>query len=234
MNRTVVLASSALVSMFVAQGALAGDWTGFYVGIHAGGAFGDTDITTISQAGTNGFWEVPNGGSFDLSREGVLGGAQLGYNHEFSGWVLGFEATGSGMDFDETIPLTTDDVFSVESEWLATAALRVGFLVGPTSLLYVKGGYAAGDVQTNEVDTSGDFLGRFSTDETHSGWIAGAGFEEMISPDVSFGVEYNYIDLGSQDHTGVVFAPAVGGPVVNEVDVQTHVVTARLNWHFWP
>jgi outer membrane immunogenic protein len=231
MTRKALLASSVAVSLFAASGVNAAEWTGLYIGAHVGGAWGDVDTTTVSDVGTNGFWEVLPGDSFTLDRDGILGGAQLGYNFQFTGWVFGLEVSGSGMDFDETIPLTTDDVYSVESEWLATATARVGFLVRPTSMLYVKGGYATGDVSTTEVDTGGGLLGAFSTDETHQGWTAGAGFEEMISSDVSFGVEYNYVDLGNQDHTGVA---TTGGTVVNDIDVQSHVVTARLNWHFNP
>ena len=228
LNRTF-LASAFVAAGLFASPASAGEWSGFYIGLHTGGAWGDVDTTTLSHT-DNGFWEVPTGGSFNVDLDGVLGGAQIGYNFEMTGWVWGIELTGAGMDFDETIALTSDDVYSVESEWLATAALRAGFLVRPTSLLYVKGGYAGADVKTSEVDVSGGFLGAFSTDETHHGWIAGAGFEEKISPSVSLGLEYNYIDLGNQDHSG---AATTGGVVVNDIDVQLHTVTARLNYHFY-
>lgn len=207
------------------------DWGGLYVGVHAGGAWGDTDITTRSNT-TNGFWEVLNGDSFTVDRGGVLGGAQLGYDYAFSNWVVGLELAGSMGDLDQTIFLTTDDQFSVETNWIASASLRAGYLVRPNALVYLKGGFAAGEVETREVDISGGLLGRFATSETHSGWLAGVGIEHAISSDLSFAVEYNYIDLGNQDHNGVAFSPA-GGAVVNDVDGQSHAVTARLNWHFW-
>lgn len=230
MTKHVLLAS--VFSLAASIGVAHAGWSGLYIGAHAGGVWGDTDVTTLSHVGQNGFWEILNGGSFTVEREGVLGGAQIGYDFQFSSWVFGLEISGSATDLDETIFLTTDDEYSVESNWMANASLRAGFLVRPTSLLYLKGGYVVGDVQTREVDTGGVLLGRFVTEETHNGWLAGAGFEEMISPDVSVAVEYNYVDLGNQDHRGVVFAPA-GGVIVNDVDVQLHSVTARLNWHFW-
>jgi outer membrane immunogenic protein len=225
------LLASVFVFGLVAAPAHAG-WGGLYVGLHGGGAWGDTDVTTVSQVGQNGFWEVLNGASFNVERDGVIGGAQLGYDFAFSKWVVGFELAGSYGDVDQTLFITTDDQFTVSSRWLASASLRAGFVLRPTSLLYVKGGFATGDVETREIDISGGPQGQFATEETHSGWLAGAGWEEAISSDLSFAVEYNYIDLGNQDHASVAFAP-VGGTIVNDVDVQQHAVTARLNWHFW-
>lgn len=229
MTKRALLASVFAFGAVVAP-VTAGDWTGVYIGLHAGGIWGDVETTDVSEVGTTGFWGPVIGESFDMSADGVIGGGQLGYNHEFSGWVFGLEVTGAGMDFDETVLVFTDDQYSVEAEWLVTAAARFGFIVHPSSLIYVKGGYAGGDVQTSNIDTTGPLLGAFTTDETHHGWMAGAGFEHMISSDVSVGVEYNYIDLGNQDHTAV---PTTGGTVVNDIDVQQHSVTARLNWHFW-
>jgi outer membrane immunogenic protein len=204
------------------------DWTGLYVGGHVGGTWGDVDLTSV----TNGslWFDMSPGEQFNFSPDGVLGGAQLGYNHQFTNWLIGVEVTGSGMDFDETqlstFGLATDDVVTVESEWLATAALRLGFLWSPQSLIYLKGGYAAGDIQVTAVDTVGANQGALATDETHHGWLGGVGFEHMISSDVSVGVEYNYIDLGSDSHSSP-------GPIVNDLESQRHAVTARLNWHLW-
>ena len=58
-------------------------WTGAYVGANFGGAFNRESATT------------PLGvGSTDPT--GALGGAQLGYNHQFSSWLLGIEAEFDG------------------------------------------------------------------------------------------------------------------------------------------
>lgn len=224
MLKRTLLASGFAAAVLMAAPASA-NWNGFYIGLHAGGSFGDVDTTNVVDGFV--FWPLSPGESVTISPEGILGGAQLGYNFAFSGWVFGIELTGSGMDFDETIFLAPDDIYGVESEWLATAAARVGFIWNQLSLFYVKGGYAGGDIQTSELDAFGGFQGAFTTDETHHGWMAGAGFEHMISPEVSVGVEYNYIDLGQQDHTG---APSA---VVNDIGAQLHTVTARLNWHLY-
>lgn len=234
MTKTVLLASSALVSFALASQAVAApyEWSGFYIGANVGGTWGDVDLTGVSES--NGFTNIAAGEQYNFSPDGVFGGLQLGYNFQFAGgWLLGLEVEGRGMDFDEVtlVPSASTDVLHVEQEWGATAAARLGFVLSTGSLLYVKGGYAAGNIKTLYVDTITPGTGTASSDETHSGWVVGAGFEHMIGENVSFGVEYNYIDLGSQEH----FAPtSTGGNIVYDVDVVQHAVSARLNWHWNP
>jgi outer membrane immunogenic protein len=211
------------------------EWSGFYIGANVGGAFGDVDLTGVSED-TN-YVDINAGQTIPFSPDGVLGGLQIGYNFQFSGgWLFGLEVEGHGMDYDEVATTGGDDIWAVESEWGATGTARLGFLLSSNSLLYVKGGYAAGNVKTHFADTSGR-TGSFETDETHGGWVVGGGFEHMIGENVSFGVEYNYLDLGESDHSAE--APdggggALGGLVETNVDVQMHVVSARLNWHWNP
>ncbi len=198
------------------------DWTGLYVGGHVGGIWGDIDTTTSPAPA----WF--DGDNADFGPSGVLAGGQIGYDFQFSTWVVGIELSGSTMDLEE-VRAISDDRYSAELEWLGIAALRAGWNMNQRSLVYLKGGYATGSVQTRDVDTNGaGGTGAFSTDEMHGGWMAGAGFEHRLSPDVSAGVEYNYIDLGNQDHIAVS-----GGTISNDIDVQVHAVTVRLNWHFW-
>ena len=210
-----------LASVFALAAPANADFGGLYLGAHAGGIWGDIETTTVTD--TTAWFEGDNA---DFAPSGVIAGGQLGYNFQFSNWVVGIELSGSTLDFEETLAIG-DDRYLAEVEWLGIAALRAGWLWSQRSLVYLKGGYATGSVQTRDIDTIAP-TGSFSTDETHGGWMAGAGFEHMLSSDVSAAVEYNYIDLGSQDHVGVS-----GGTVRNDVDVQTHAVTVRLNWQFW-
>jgi outer membrane immunogenic protein len=219
MTKHALLAS---VFAFAALAAPASaDFAGLYVGGHVGGIWGDIETTTITD--TTAWFEGDNA---DFAPSGVIAGGQLGYNFQFSGWVAGIELAGSTLDFEEILGIG-DDRYSAEAEWLGIAALRAGWLWNQRSLVYLKGGYATASVQTRDVDISAP-AGSISTDETHGGWMAGAGFEHMLSSDVSAALEYNYIDLGNQDHSGVS-----GGTVRNDVEVQTHAVSVRLNWQFW-
>ena len=40
-----------------------------------------------------------------------------------------------------------------------------------------------------------------NTEERHHGWVIGGGLEYMVHPNVILGVDYSYIDLGSERHT---------------------------------
>jgi outer membrane immunogenic protein len=233
MHKTALLASSAIVSMFAVQGALAAEWTGFYLGAHVGGATGDIDWTNTVE--NTGYIDLNTGDTLGVSPDGVLGGGQIGYNFAWSGWLFGAEGTFAGMDFDDIAhnPFSVGDEFiASEIEWLGTVAGRAGFIGGNT-LFYLKGGWAVGEVMTYHEDYAGGRQGFYSTSETHNGWVAGAGVEHAIGSNVSVALEYNYIDLGEQDHSGIATAP-FGGLVTNDIDVTLHTATARINWHLNP
>jgi outer membrane immunogenic protein len=219
MTKHALLASAFVFGALVAPASA--NWSGLYIGGHVGGIWGDIETTNVSD--TSPWFESDDA---DFGPSGVIGGGQLGYNFQFSSWVIGIELSGSVLDFEETLQIA-DETFSAEAEWLGIAALRAGWLWSQSSLVYLKGGYAAASVQTRAFDVVGP-SGAFSTDETHGGWMAGAGLEHRLSPDVSAAIEYNYADLGNQDHTGVS-----NGTVVNDIELQSHAVTVRLNWHFW-
>jgi outer membrane immunogenic protein len=53
-------------------------WSGFYVGLNAGYAFGE-EVGIIDEAATE-------------DMDGFIGGVQVGYNHQFDRFVLGVEA----------------------------------------------------------------------------------------------------------------------------------------------
>src|SRR6266705_1437032 len=55
------------------------NWTGFYVGLHAGAASSDGDLTT-------------------LITDGFIGGGQIGYNYQSGMSVFGFEADASSLN----------------------------------------------------------------------------------------------------------------------------------------
>src|SRR3954466_1076554 len=105
-------------------------WTGFYVGVNAGAAFRDNnrDNTCIDSFGF-GFGDCFGGSGLSVqtnaglqpvvpltgfnnfgfagfdnnrSRDGFVGGGQIGYNFQFtpgSGWVIGIEADAQYADF---------------------------------------------------------------------------------------------------------------------------------------
>lgn len=96
------------------------NWTGFYIGGHVGGAFGN------------------NNTAFGNDDARFLGGGQVGYDMQFSpNWVLGVEANYSFVD--------TNGAFFA-NRGLGSVTGRLGYTWGP-AMLYAKGGYAWADTR---------------------------------------------------------------------------------------
>jgi outer membrane immunogenic protein len=200
------------------------NWTGFYVGLNAGGVVNSGSryeqdpagcfLLTAGNCGVAGLAGNPfRTFSNSLSRTGFTGGGQVGYNYQTGFLVLGIESdlnySGlSASDSTNTIltgPLTGGNAihsFSEQLNWFGTLRGRVGVTVTPTMLLYATGGLAYGQVNSTTnvlfppTCCAGDnYFGSIST--TRLGWTAGAGVEWMFAPHWSVKAEYLYIDLGT-------------------------------------
>jgi opacity protein-like surface antigen len=67
-------------------------WTGFYVGVNAGGSIGRDPTTQSKVPGPLHFEN-----NFILSPAGFIGGGQIGYNYQFApNWVVGVEGDFQG------------------------------------------------------------------------------------------------------------------------------------------
>lgn len=165
------------------------DWSGLYLGLHAG----------------YGWSRFDTGLGADIDVDGWLVGGHAGIQRQFDRWVVGIEAsfTGGDMEGSATIAGPANIKASVSDILMITG--RLGH-TWRDLLLYVKGGYASADVDLRI--TTG--AGTFSSGSRVDGWTAGVGFERKLAHNVSFGLEYNYIDLDGTDFSFL----AGGGPVV--------------------
>jgi outer membrane immunogenic protein len=139
-------------------------WTGFYVGVNAGGTWSKVsqseDIGVVPYFGPAANGNIPSiqnsAAGQSLGSSGFTGGLQLGYNWQFNSVVVGIEADFDGntggaktasstVDYPTAIGLTYTISQSVKNNWIATLRPRLGFATGNT-LFYVTGGLAAGDV----------------------------------------------------------------------------------------
>jgi outer membrane immunogenic protein len=209
------------------------NWSGFYAGINAGGAWshsGDPS-TSASCVGAPGFAfgsyfacaDIPaiNAvGTGSMSGNGFAGGAQAGYNWQFNSTVVGVEA-----DFDAfhakasrtatgsyvTLPNQFTVSSSIDTNWLFTARGRLGWAFDANILGYVTGGVAV-----TRVSAANSFLdnttpgfaaggnGVWSASATKIGWTAGAGAEYALSRNWSLRAEYLYVHFDAVTATGVV------------------------------
>jgi outer membrane immunogenic protein len=205
------------------------EWTGCYIGIAGGGAWGRTDH--INDPGGS-----ITGGSFNMSG-GIVGGT-LGCNYQVHQWVIGIEGDfswtnkrGSRVDVPPFNPAFTSETLE---NWLATIRGRWGWKFGAQNqaMFYITGGAAVADIEIHV------FAPGFDARETQTrwGWTIGGGVEWAVwppvpsSPWLSVKVEYLYVDFGDDPYFNpppAGFANRAGGvPVIN------HIVRAGLNWHF--
>lgn len=196
------------------------NWTGFYVGAHAG--WGRVDLTSTVVA-------PPGFGTFGTDESGFLGGGQIGANYQMGQFVIGVEGDISWTDIGRTNTATALGITVTESanvDFIGTLAARLGYAFGP-AMIYVKGGAAWLDWSASATAT-GLLVGTASYGATETGWLVGGGVEYGLTPNWSAKLEYNYLDFGTERTT---FGGALAGTVI-DTDLSTHVVKAGINYRF--
>jgi outer membrane immunogenic protein len=191
-------------------------WTGLYVGLNAGGAFGN-----FSANATYGDLSADLG---SVSASGFIGGGQVGAQIQYQHVVYGIEGDfqGSSQDHSDTynvlgIPVTVSE----SMPWFATVRGRLGWAVD-NILLYGTGGMAIVDGKI-----SASALGlTASTEKSHIGWTAGGGVEWAFAPHWTAKVEYLYLDSENIEIANV------GGVTVNG-RIKDNIVRAGLNYYIF-
>jgi outer membrane immunogenic protein len=183
-------------------------WTGFYIGVHAGGVFGDTIDVTLHERGEVEEVEKASGDADNT----WLAGVHVGYNWQTErNLVLGIEGSISAIGSHD-VDFNTGEKFKVDDNFVATIRGRLGYAFGQT-LVYGTGGVAF-------LDTDG-FANLFG--DTETGWVAGGGFEYKFRPNMSFGVEGLYYAFTDSDR--IEFAKF-------DLDRNFWSVTGRLTYYF--
>jgi outer membrane immunogenic protein len=179
-------------------------WTGFYLGINAGGTWSSNnsvDTTSFFVTELPGFDPLTNTSQLlattrvPVSISGFIGGGQWGYNYQWNNWVFGVEGDFQGIASSNRtgtlFSTATAVVAGVDFDWLGTDRGRIGFLIWPTFLVYGTGGLAYGQTQTNVAIgqivvnpvldiVSTPALGTFR--QALAGWTAGGGLEWLFLP----------------------------------------------------
>lgn len=207
------------------------DWTGFYLGGHAGAGWADSNITVI-----DGTVVSPSGSSSSVDLKGLLGGFQGGFNWQAGNWVLGIEGEYSWADIDgsariasPTFPAFTNQV-DRKFDGIAMVTGRLGYAWN-NSLLYAKGGWAWVDFNTlsTAFNPAGAAIGTSSANVSPDGWVIGGGWELGFVSNWTFKVEYNYIDLGTERYNAT---QSNGTTPARDLDGDLHLVKFGLNYRF--
>ena len=247
-RRCVRLAAGATCIVLSAAAAIAADvpvvlkapaapavynWTGVYLGGHAGYGTGMKDWTSSI---------------FDFDVKGFLGGGQIGVNQQVGNWVLGIEADASWADIKGSqtvrIPSDTSNTANNRIDRIVTVAGRLGF-AADRWLVYVK----AGGAWAHEAhgfrafrDLS-PFAGRpfvvstvTSGSENRFGPMLGFGAEYAFFGNWSAKLEYNYVPMGVKSvlitgtgRTGPDVVPVAFDPEINQT---LHLVKFGVNYRF--
>ena len=241
-------------------------WTGFYAGLNAGYNWGTNTDAYTQNWGTPirrpvaGQMQtiVPSApismdGIASNAQDGFMGGAQIGYNYQWSNSILlGVEADIQGSNTrgaSRTSGAVTHALTGVTIvgstgiqggvDYLGTVRGRIGYLWNPTLLLYGTGGFAYGGAFANvaQVAGAGDnslWFGGGQRSQLLTGWTAGGGVEWMFMPNWSLKAEALYWDLGRMNIETATFNPTIGGNSWGRSSVNYSGVTARagINYHF--
>jgi outer membrane immunogenic protein len=139
-------------------------WTGFYVGINGGFAWGNSSVAFAANdaaalAGTCGGGGAPKGqciNSVDFRRDGAEAGGQVGFNWQVnSHWLIGAEADYQWSNLDGSVNSafrlgnvgSTNMVASQTVESFGTVRARAGVVLTPPLVLYGTGGFAFAQVR---------------------------------------------------------------------------------------
>ncbi|HYI27379.1 MAG TPA: outer membrane beta-barrel protein [Bradyrhizobium sp.] len=184
------------------------NWTGFYIGAHAGYGWGNSD-------------------GLDL-RGGFIGG-QIGYNWQGMGnpWVFGIEVDSAWADFGRSDTFGTPaGLVSVSSNanYQGSARGRIGYAFDRT-MVYVTGGVGWINNEVSINATVAPFVIGAVDSQMHVGGVVGAGVEHAFAPNWSGKVEYLYSAYGRETY----FNTFGGG---FSADADTHTVKVGLNYHF--
>ena len=204
--KTSVIGSAVLAAVVSAASALAADlpspppppvynpvagynWTGFYLGLNGGGAWGQSDQSQVL---------APSPTTGDFTVMGGLVGGTAGFNLQIDHTVFGLEGDIDWARISGSAPCRTTFTCTTESDYLATARARLGYSWVDPWLAYVTGGAAFGSIGQSFAPAVGANVG---TSANKVGWTAGGGvqfgFWGPWSSNWSVKLEYLYVNLGT-------------------------------------
>jgi outer membrane immunogenic protein len=203
-------------------------WTGFYIGVNVGGAWGQRNVTD-SLLGLN-FETGNNSGAF-------IGGGQLGFNYQFGSFVLGVEGDIGGLANTNNAsngvvgPGIGTILVTSNNRWIATLAGRFGVTYGYWLFYGKAGGGWIGNDDFTITNTSTGASISFSNNNTNSGWLVGAGIEWAFAPNWSMKIEYDYLGLNSQTFA-VPAGPFLAGDTFTTSNPNVQMVKIGVNYLF--
>lgn len=219
------------------------DWAGVYMGVKAGLVSNNSSLDMSVKSLEDQSTALKDELTGDQSS--LMGGGLIGYNIQASNLLLGFEADLNYLGYSDTKSKLQDyDVYATtrdatfDASWFGTLRARSG-ITAAGFLIYGTAGLATGNMQATATikaidPMTGDVAQwKGSTAATSWGWTAGGGIEYGIS-NVSFGLEYLYVDLGSEHWSGKQLTDDIDSlsKVNGTAHYQFGITTATAKLHF--
>jgi outer membrane immunogenic protein len=190
-------------------------WTGTYVGLNGGYAWGRGRESTTPFTATTG--------DFDL--KGGVFGVTYGGNWQSGHVVLGFESDfdWAHINGDPTLPgICAAATCFIHTKWLSTERMRAGWDFNGW-LFYGTAGVAFGRVEAGQGIGCNTLAGLCDT-KTRTGWVAGVGVETMFWQNWSAKLEYLHYDLGESINSNP-------GTPITALD-RGDMIRGGINYHF--
>jgi outer membrane immunogenic protein len=147
------------------------NWTGFYLGINGGGAWGRSQWDGVDHFNVSG---------------GLIGGT-IGYNWQINQFVVGAEGDLDWSGVRGSTNVACLPGCQTRNHWLGTVRGRLGYAFD-RFLPYITAGLAVGDVNASVPGFPGGSI-------SSAGWTVGAGLEVGVVSNVSLKAEYLFVDL---------------------------------------
>jgi outer membrane immunogenic protein len=192
----------------------AGEWTGAYIAIGAGIGAANHQLS-LEEAP-----DVPFDGAlaFDgLGGDGGLFTLGVGADYQIDKrFVIGafFDYDWTDLDTDvlslnlaEPIAVSANAAISVEDVW--SVGGRLGYVVSPSTLLFLTAGYSRADISDLNVSFGGGGLTLARVGE-FDGYFIGGGAEVKLTKAISIKGEYRYTDLDAETITLLPGTPLEG------------------------
>jgi outer membrane immunogenic protein len=206
-------------------------WTGFYFGGNFGAAWGQGNVTdTLTGLNFSGTTSAQ-----------FVGGGQVGFNYQVSSLVFGIEGdfdccannnnNGTGVVVPGPLGLGHAFTASLNDRWITTLTGRLG-VAWDRVLLYGKGGGAwvgNSGFTVTDVSTGASLTG--ATNNSITGWTAGAGLEWAFLNNWTARFEYDYIGLGASTFVVPATSPVLAGDTFT-ANRNIQMVTVGLNYLF--
>ncbi|MDN5002004.1 outer membrane protein [Bradyrhizobium sp. GCM10027634] len=213
------------------------NWTGCYLGAGGGGAITKNDHNDF----VAGFGAV--GPNLSTGADGWLATVQGGCDYQFAGtnWVIGGFADYDFMDVRGDI--STGGTFapslvgSQKQDWQWAVGARVGYLVMPSLLTYVSGGYTQGHWKSTTLSAfAAPGVGVATLPgSTKGGWFIGTGDEYALTnflPGLFWKTEYRYSEFDRSDVSINALPSGLPTGVSETQKFREHSVRSELVYRF--